>query len=191
MRETDPIDSAHGASSDLDWLAFRYVGGEMSEAEADALLERMADDQLAREALARQTRLIEVTRAAMERETSSSVAVSDSHWRRAVAFALATAAAVAMLMPLVRGPHPVNDLDGAADLALRWVSGADWQSVDSGVGELADSELAEERLFVGELLADSESELTVPDWMFAAAAIAPSASLDESTFPAALQPVEN
>ncbi|MDY0166250.1 MAG: hypothetical protein RBS80_06875 [Thermoguttaceae bacterium] len=38
---------------DLDWLAFCYIAGELPEAEADAFETRMADDQEAREAVAR------------------------------------------------------------------------------------------------------------------------------------------
>lgn len=38
---------------ELDWLAFRYIAGELSASEADAFETRMADDQQAREAVAR------------------------------------------------------------------------------------------------------------------------------------------
>ncbi len=48
---TDPLDD-HGYDRDLAWLAFRYVAGDLGEAQAAVFERRLGDDQAAREAVA-------------------------------------------------------------------------------------------------------------------------------------------
>jgi hypothetical protein len=50
--------------NDLDWLAFSYAAGELTSAEAEQFELRLADDQPAREALARAVELCQVVAAA-------------------------------------------------------------------------------------------------------------------------------
>src|SRR5262245_10127855 len=50
--------------NDLDWLAFSYAAGELTPAEAEQFELRLADDQSAREALARAVELCQVVTAA-------------------------------------------------------------------------------------------------------------------------------
>jgi anti-sigma-K factor RskA len=50
--------------SDLDWLAFCYAAGELSVADAEAFEARLADDQSAREAVARAVELTQIVAAA-------------------------------------------------------------------------------------------------------------------------------
>jgi hypothetical protein len=50
--------------NDLDWLAFCYAAGELDAAEADQFEARLADDQSAREALARAVELTQTVAAA-------------------------------------------------------------------------------------------------------------------------------
>jgi hypothetical protein len=51
-------------TNDLDWLAFSYAAGELTPTEAEQFELRLADDQLAREALARAVELCQVVTAA-------------------------------------------------------------------------------------------------------------------------------
>jgi hypothetical protein len=50
--------------NDLDWLAFSYAAGELTPTEAEQFELRLADDQTAREALARAVELCQVVTAA-------------------------------------------------------------------------------------------------------------------------------
>jgi len=50
--------------NDLDWLAFSYAAGELTPAEAEQFELRLADDQPAREALARAVELCQIVAAA-------------------------------------------------------------------------------------------------------------------------------
>jgi len=50
--------------NDLDWLAFSYAAGELTSAEAEQFELRLADDQTAREALARAVELCQTVTAA-------------------------------------------------------------------------------------------------------------------------------
>src|SRR5437763_10961919 len=50
--------------NDLDWLAFCYAAGELGSAEAELFEARLADDQAAREALARAVELTQTVAAA-------------------------------------------------------------------------------------------------------------------------------
>jgi anti-sigma-K factor RskA len=73
---------------DLDWLAFRYVAGEMNPAEAAAFEGRLADEQSVREAVCRAVALSDRLAAAMpvQMEASQasvpSLASNQSSWRR-------------------------------------------------------------------------------------------------------------
>src|SRR5882724_11426732 len=51
-------------NNDLDWLAFCYAAGELESAEAEQFESRLADDQPAREALARAVELCQTVTAA-------------------------------------------------------------------------------------------------------------------------------
>jgi hypothetical protein len=64
--------SAQEHASELDWSAFCYAAGEMTEAEAAAFELRLADDQTAREALAR---AVELTQAVATAESLEPVVV--------------------------------------------------------------------------------------------------------------------
>jgi hypothetical protein len=51
-------------SNEVEWLAFSYAAGELTEADAEQFELRLADDQAAREALARAVELTQVVAAA-------------------------------------------------------------------------------------------------------------------------------
>lgn len=84
---------------DLDWLAFCYIAGELPAAEADAFETRMADDQEAREAVARAVGLaFMLAKAGPKARHSQTVSQPASAWRHArmawrVAWAAVAAAA--------------------------------------------------------------------------------------------------
>jgi hypothetical protein len=61
--------------NELDWTAFCYAAGELSASEADAFEVRLADDQAAREALAR---AVELSQAVAAAETMEPVSVGRS-----------------------------------------------------------------------------------------------------------------
>lgn len=86
---------------DVDWLAFCYIAGELSAAEADAFETRMADDQEAREAVARAVGLAFMLAAAGPKarhsRTVSQAASTWRHARMARRVAWATVAAAACL----------------------------------------------------------------------------------------------
>jgi hypothetical protein len=65
MNETraNPMNAGECANQ-LDWLAFSYAAGEMNAAEAEQFELRLADDQSAREALARAVELTQTVAAA-------------------------------------------------------------------------------------------------------------------------------
>src|SRR3982751_6411866 len=78
---TDRIDD-HGHERDLAWLAFRYVAGDLGEAQAAVFERRLGDDQAAREAVAEAVLLAgAVARAGAE-------ARRDASWRYRVVLAL-------------------------------------------------------------------------------------------------------
>jgi len=71
----------------LDWLAFCYAAGELSAAEAEAFELRLAEEQPAREALARAVELTQVA-AAAEAQPTVVLSSSRSHstWKTRVAW---------------------------------------------------------------------------------------------------------
>jgi hypothetical protein len=56
--------SDHSEQSELEWLAFQYVAGELPGDDAAGFEERLATDQLAREAVARAVELADIAMAA-------------------------------------------------------------------------------------------------------------------------------
>lgn len=62
-------------NNDLDWLAFSYAAGELTPTEAEQFELRLADDQPAREALARAVELCQVV-AAAEMQSGNYVAIA-------------------------------------------------------------------------------------------------------------------
>jgi hypothetical protein len=72
--------NANEGADQLDWLAFCYVAGELPPAEAEQFEARLADDQAAREALAR---AVELTQTVVAAEAQSEILVAPA--RRYVA----------------------------------------------------------------------------------------------------------
>lgn len=100
----------HEKPDDLDWLAFCYIADELSRDETDAFEARLADDQEAREAVAR---AVELTRAiaaagAERRKRPAPVSRPAGVWRRmglAGRLAWTAAAAAACLAAVLVYQH--------------------------------------------------------------------------------------
>lgn len=101
-----------------DWTAFCYAAGEMTAADAEAFELRLADDQAAREALAR---AVELTQAVAAAETLQPVSIGSSGrslWGKRLVW-MAIGSAASLLMAAL-----VSQFD--------FSSSGDWASRDSG-----------------------------------------------------------
>lgn len=104
---------------ELDWLAFRYIAGELSEPEAAEFEERLAVDQAAREAVARSVELTSTLAATREESTTVEAGSATSRTWKAVAGRgslsrsrwglLASTAALALLTTIVWWPSSSRD----------------------------------------------------------------------------------
>jgi len=147
---------------DGDWLAVRFVLGELSASEAAAFELQLANDQAARDAIVRATRLVE-TLAAIPAPAARSVRRSMS--RRIVAALTVVAAGICVALvgyrslvptvPEVVERKPAGSVDPAR-LAALWLDSA------NSLNGLPDIEATEESS------SDSESVLLPPDWLLAA-----------------------
>ena len=84
--------------SDLDWLAFQYIAGEMNSEDAARFESRLGVDQVAREAVAAAVALSEIAAITECRpcELVSSRSATQPHWTRTIAW-LGWAAAACLL----------------------------------------------------------------------------------------------
>ena len=152
---------------DLDLLAFRYIAAEMTAAEAEAFELRLADDQAAREAVARAVELAQAVACTrqetipLHRNDRSPLGTdrtrSASRLRRTVRWMVAAAASVAIC---VFGYQAIRHPSEAKTLAKLWAKariGQDWTEPD---GEL----LAD----LDDAMADDDSDVAVPAWLIEA-----------------------
>lgn len=115
----------------LEWLAFRYAAGEMSDEEERQFELRLTDDQLAREAVEQAVELSEAVRLAAA-ETPSVRPARPTRWMRRLSVFTATGAALLLAVygatwllnagnrPPVNVPTDVSQQD--ASLALEWAA---------------------------------------------------------------------
>lgn len=164
-------------ADDLHWLAHQYASGDLPPAEAEAFEVRLAEDQAAREAVARAVGLLQMLLAAApgdrNQQSSARLALSSpALWSSALRSpALYSAAAALLLIGLIgwgwRGQFSSNRNSAVvtrrAELAIAWSAAG---------GELANSyqdpSIEEEPMPIGleyDLLA---GEAAAPDWMTAA-----------------------
>jgi hypothetical protein len=121
---------------DLEWLAFRYVAGEMNPAEAAAFEGRLADEQPAREAVCRAVALTDRLAAAMPEPAEAGpaslpTAVSNqSRWRRSALRAagwMSLGAAAALIGIVLARPGLFRPgTDGPADPARPIANAVVW-----------------------------------------------------------------
>jgi hypothetical protein len=108
--------------NDLDWLAFRYISGEMSVNEAGQFESLLADDQNARDAVVRAVELSQTILATQISPQSESIgflsAVSKS-WMQHVTW-ISTSVAALLLIALALNFHRPMSVSESDDIASAW-----------------------------------------------------------------------
>ena len=185
-------DDQLGTNSELDWQAFRYIAGEMTEPEGAAFELQLADDQLAREAVARAVELTETVSAChfdlddeiVAAEVELPRSVKRIGWWSAVVWASLGAAASLLLVltlqgkwkndsPLAGAFPSQSDLqsDSTGELAEAWSETREPLNGEEFTGSISletgdDADLAESDDTLPELNVDEE--VAAPEWMLAA-----------------------
>ena len=92
----------------LDWLAFRYIAGELSPPECDAFERRLAEDQTAREAVASAVDVAQCTVAAEVEmaHVAPAKSLESPFWSRGFWVALSTASCLALFVAIHGMPGP-------------------------------------------------------------------------------------
>lgn len=144
----------------LDWLAQRYVLGELAADEVTAFETRLADDELAAAAVADAARLVMALETAQEDTTSGRP--SRRSWAGRIAIGLAGLAAAVTIIGLLQSRDDVAG-SRSAELAERWAEIADTVTPE----ELADDDDAS----VGD---------DVPDWLLAAVTLEQNDAVQEN-----------
>ena len=154
---------------ELAWLAFQYVAGEFTSADANAFEERLATDQAAREAVADAVALFHAVCAA---EATAPVVAKQSDRMQTLVWRAVIAIAAAVLLALTLNLNPFADhspnVASSSALADAWTSvrrdfASDEQPTPSisASAILTDAELA---LAEDDLAMSTEA----PSWMTAA-----------------------
>jgi hypothetical protein len=159
---------------ELDWLAFRYVAGELAADEAGDFEGRLARDQTARDAV---SRAVELTSAICAVEATSSAPVHLARRRRvqqSLRWAVCLSACALVLIVCFRylrhsesGPPGSKDVSSAAAAELAVV----WSETRSEVADQVDDswvwlEVADAG-YLPTAVEDSAA-LVTPDWMLSA-----------------------
>ena len=163
MTDHQRIDAAgDDAPSELDWLADRFVLGELSAADEQVILDRLAaDDELAA-AIARSSRMLAALRATPAASVRPTVARSGRRLALAISIGgLAAALAVVACWPAVAPRRGMPD--GGPREVVRL-----WRQADEAVWS-AEEPLAED---------ETVDVDAVPDWMLAAVGLDAAPALD-------------
>lgn len=156
MTSSNPTDEA--ATDAADWLAVRYVLGELPATEAASYVARLAEDQSAREAVARAATLVETLAVVPQ-----PVATPSRRLPRGRIAAVAATLAAAVLVGLAlrpggdesaRPPRIAADEVDPARLIVLWSDAADAPNANPVSDEYGD--------------ADPDAALVPPDWLLAA-----------------------
>ncbi len=182
------------AVRDWDWLAFRYVAGEMAADEAGQFEGCLAEEQVAREAVAAAVMLLQAvplagddeTAARTGQETRPTVPADKPHnWRQKLAWAGVGAAASAAVILATTGNHPIRhraDRSASAantasadvdNLALTWSSLADDESdspADSSEVDQTTAGTQPADMDTNASTQDIVEQLSAPGWLMAAVA---------------------
>ncbi len=116
---TAPQSSASG-DADLQWLAFRYIAGEMTAEETAAFEQQMQTDLAACEAVAAQVELSETVLAATRLQpvtTAGPVASGRNAWKWSYLAAVATAVAACLLAFVAGGWLAENNTGDTPEIA--------------------------------------------------------------------------
>lgn len=154
--------------TELQWLAFQYIAGELGPDESATFESRMANDPAACEAVAEAVELAELMVLAENRVVQPvAVSKSNSVWTRRLAWMACGAAACLMFVLLARPFGPTNDsvtVNGGSEspeLALAWAQ----TRAAIVVGDSAD---ANEVATSPETEVATEDGIATPSWMLAA-----------------------
>ncbi len=169
----------------LEWLAFQYISEELTDEEVLAFEDQLAEDQDAREAVARAVELTQTVSAVSKIDecrvgqpiNTSAIQKQARWWQRVALLATALAACFALVL-IYQATRPsdgengprfgLNDRPISADLVSAWVStGMEIESAGDEVfaranddeDELPDAALADEL---------NDVDVATPDWMVAA-----------------------
>lgn len=159
-----PADLTADLPTDLDWLAERFVLGELPPLEEEAVASRLSDDDALAAAVARASRLVTVVQAAIVAAGQSAAEPASrqrygrlpSRWLAVAAGA--TAAAVAWLAWQTQPTRPVGPPTGAGLATLVAV----WRAAEDTTGSESESSVDD---------GGSDEADTVPDWMLAAVSL--------------------
>ena len=154
-------------TDDLDWLAFRYISNEMTGAEAESFEQRLADDQSAREAVARAVDLSQAV-SAVPRDVlpirSRTRRVRPIHWFAAAAASLAAGVLIYQSFQATSDP---------GRLAKLWAEHFGQEAGDAAkAGLLAGPDEA--------MSIEEGDDLTVPAWMIEAVGASDSDKWEDS-----------
>lgn len=161
------MNSNTDASNDLNWLAFRYVAGEMAADESAAFEQRMLNDLDTCEAVIRSAQLCESVDAAFDQPAAPVMApakLAQPHvetrpaGRRFSVAASAVAGALALTLFAVtsRDGVPSHEARETSEIVRLWSDSAD---ASASVADYADATVAETA---------QAADIHVPDWMIAA-----------------------
>jgi len=183
---------------ELNWLAFRYVAGELTEEQTESFEARLADDLAACEAVAAMSELAVSAQSAAAVEKSERVRVAESPHKLRVRIRSwiaigSTVVALGWLFLLSgnrsdrteigpAGPVTRSDAQTAADLIARW-SQSEESEFTSELPEIAPLDLNG---------AGDSGRPDIPTWMIAAVSLenAASRSDDVPDMPSDRKPVE-
>ena len=154
MSERRSIPAAEGDDpADLDWLADRFVLGELSAADEQAVVDRLAADDALAAAIARSSRLVVALQPPRTRSVRPASPTGVATRLAAVAAVMAAAVAIIVCWP-VSTPRsgPAATAGGPGEVVRLW------RQAEESVW-IEDEPPAEEESADGD---------TVPDWMLAA-----------------------
>jgi hypothetical protein len=111
--------------TNLDWLAFRYISGEMAVSEADQFESLLADDQTARDAVVRAVELSQAVLASQSTPQNESVgllsAVSQGWMQHVIWISTSVAALLLVALALNFNRPSAVAPSSPDDLAIAWL----------------------------------------------------------------------
>ena len=175
---------------EVNWQAFRYVAGEMSEVEVERFEEQLALDQSAREAVATAAQLAQTVALTESQEPvtlrPALAARSEKRMLRAAVW-MGLGAAACLAIVLSAGwldfskdakiaspddtPPPAMADDEATRLAMSWIETKDELADEANGGQDPQNDLlnvTEDETIAAEMSGDEEIEVETPSWLLLA-----------------------
>jgi hypothetical protein len=182
MNEFDVQLDAREIAAELDWLAYQYLAGELSDNDALAFEERLAVDQVAREALASAVALSQAIILAGEASPAhasthrANLPARDGFWLKPAGWLAASAAAVLVMVTTLQLLWPANrGSESALDSSLL---AAEWTEIrdltEDAWGDAARSDTAENG-WDGLAAMTAPEDISESNWLLTA--LAPQAEL--------------